>query len=190
MTYLDRSAYLKIVQFVTLTRIACAAIFVSVALDKQYHRLAIALYVLALITDVLDGRLARKLNVTTEFGAAFDGVADKYVTIASTLFLAALGLPLIACCMILLRDVVIQGLRGLSVDGATIFRPLRLLGWISGAPIRLLTLILLLSPGLLWKYCFALSLGTWAVAASSTLTLAYSIRKDWDKFSRLLKIES
>ena len=52
---------------------------------------ATIVFVIAAITDWLDGYLARKLNQTSTFGAFFDPVADKLIIIASLLILIDLG---------------------------------------------------------------------------------------------------
>jgi phosphatidylglycerophosphate synthase len=43
---------------------------------QKYDILSISLFVIISITDVLDGKIARKLNVTTTFGGYYDAVAD------------------------------------------------------------------------------------------------------------------
>jgi phosphatidylglycerophosphate synthase len=177
---------LKLVQLVTLTRIAGAVVFAAVAITDAYHRIALIVYLCTLATDLLDGRLARMLGVTTELGAAFDGVADKYVAVAATLFLAALGLPLVACCLILLRDVVVQGLRTVHLEGLQLFAPNRRLGGISGLPIRVLTLYVLVNQATIKDHLSILSFGVWSVACASLLSLIYSIYRERLRISEIL----
>lgn len=56
---------------------------------RQAHALAMILFVLAAITDWLDGYLARKLNQSSPFGAFLDPVADKLMVAAALLLLLA-----------------------------------------------------------------------------------------------------
>lgn len=56
---------------------------------RHAHLLAMALFVLAAITDWLDGYLARKLNQLSRFGAFLDPVADKLMVAAALLLLVA-----------------------------------------------------------------------------------------------------
>jgi CDP-diacylglycerol---glycerol-3-phosphate 3-phosphatidyltransferase len=186
----SRTVCLKFVQVITLTRIGGAAFFVSIALTGDYRPVAIAVYIYTLASDILDGWVARKLKVASEFGGAFDGVADKYIGVASTLFLAAVGLPLVACCIILLRDVVIQGFRMVAVGGEILFPPSRLLGALSGLPVRALTLLILFNQGVLEGNRVLFVLGIWIVAASSFLSLAYSIYRERKNIARLLEIDT
>ena len=51
--------------------------FMTVFLVKQNYTVAISLYVLASITDVLDGYIARKYNMITKLGKILDPMADK-----------------------------------------------------------------------------------------------------------------
>lgn len=82
---------------------------------------ALVLFLAAALTDLLDGWLARRLRATTPLGAALDHAADKALTTAAGLALAAAWLPfdlLCALLVILTRDAVIGGLReGLAGGG-------------------------------------------------------------------------
>ena len=82
---------------------------------------AFVVFVLAALTDWLDGALARKLGATSVMGAALDHAADKALVTASLIALAATALPfdmVIAAALIVTRDVTVAGLReGLSLAG-------------------------------------------------------------------------
>lgn len=81
--------------------------------DFQYAHLAAAsVFGLASLTDWLDGYLARKLNLTSEFGAFFDPVADKLL-IAGVLIMLASVYPLIltATIIIIAREILVSALR-------------------------------------------------------------------------------
>ncbi|GAM96441.1 CDP-diacylglycerol--glycerol-3-phosphate 3-phosphatidyltransferase [alpha proteobacterium U9-1i] len=83
--------------------------------------LAAILFVIAALTDWLDGYLARKFDAVTPLGAALDHCADKVLVTCALLALAYAALPLhltAAAVLILGRDVLIAGLReGLSASG-------------------------------------------------------------------------
>jgi CDP-diacylglycerol--glycerol-3-phosphate 3-phosphatidyltransferase len=83
--------------------------------------IALVLFILAALTDALDGYLARKLNATSDLGAALDHAADKALTTCTLVALTATGIALdlvVATILILGRDVTIAGLReGLSLSG-------------------------------------------------------------------------
>ena len=82
---------------------------------------ALVIFLLAALTDWLDGAMARKLDATSVMGAALDHAADKALVTASLFALAATALPfdlVIAGALIVTRDVTVAGLReGLSLAG-------------------------------------------------------------------------
>lgn len=75
----------------------------------QFARYSVAaIGVIATITDILDGYLARKLNQITEFGKVIDPLADKVLIVFVVLNLFLLGeIPDYYFCMIIARDVLI-----------------------------------------------------------------------------------
>lgn len=78
------------------------------------YALCAILFVLAALTDWLDGWLARKLNAVTPLGAALDHSADKVLITCVLVALAYASLPLnlvAAAALILGRDVAVAGLR-------------------------------------------------------------------------------
>ena len=94
------------------------------------YALCLILFVLAAITDWLDGWAARKLDAVTPLGAALDHTADKVLIVCVLVALAysALPLALVAAAVIIVgRDVAMAGLReGLSQSGRSL--PVNLLG--------------------------------------------------------------
>lgn len=82
---------------------------------------ALVIFLLAALTDWLDGALARKLDATSVMGAALDHAADKALVTGSLIALAATALPFDLVCaaaIIVTRDVAVAGLReGLSLAG-------------------------------------------------------------------------
>ena len=101
----------------TLIRIFLAPLFVFLFLiDNAYARLsALIIFIIAALTDLVDGWLARKYNITTGFGKFMDPLADKILISAALIAFIALGyakswvvLPIIA------RDFFITGLRSLA----------------------------------------------------------------------------
>jgi len=102
--------------FITLLRILLIPVFVIVfylPIDGA-HIAAMWLYMLASITDWLDGYLARKHNLTTGFGAFLDPVADKLL-VAVALVLLVESYPTVwmtvPAAIIIGREIVISALR-------------------------------------------------------------------------------
>lgn len=100
---------------------AASELYIDRVLAGFVYALALIVFVLAAITDWLDGWLARKLDAVTPLGAALDHAADKVLIICVLVALAyaSLPLPLMAASVLILgRDVAVAGLReGLSAQG-------------------------------------------------------------------------
>lgn len=100
---------------------AAAETYADRLLAGFIYALCLILFVLAAITDWVDGWLARKLDAVTPLGAALDHTADKVLIVCVLVALAYAALPLglvAATVLILGRDVAIAGLReGLSQSG-------------------------------------------------------------------------
>ena len=103
---------------------AATELHVDPLLSGFIYALAFILFVLAALTDWLDGYLARKWNAVTPLGAALDHSADKVLITCVLVALAYAALPimLVAASVIILgRDIAVAGLReGISAQGKTL----------------------------------------------------------------------
>lgn len=100
----------------TLMRVILVPFFVATALiDFPYHYfVALAIFIIASVTDFFDGYLARKHNLVTNFGKFLDPLADKVLVVAALVCLhetlpAVVGaIPVI---IIVSREFMVSGLR-------------------------------------------------------------------------------
>ena len=75
------------------------------------------LFVLAMLSDILDGYFARKRKIISTFGQFFDPLADKLLFLVAMIFMAELGrLPAWMVCIFLAREVIVTALRGVAID--------------------------------------------------------------------------
>ncbi len=80
--------------------------------DQAKNIIATAVFIVAAITDWLDGYLARKLNQMSAFGAFLDPVADKLVVVGALIVLLKLGRVDMAVGLIIIgREIAISALR-------------------------------------------------------------------------------
>ena len=112
----------------TLLRIAIIPIFVGVfylpfpgsALHTPHSALLYAasgVFILAYVTDAFDGYLARRRNQVTDFGKLMDPMADKLLTTAALIMLAAYGMIHPAAVIIILsREFIISALRLVCIE--------------------------------------------------------------------------
>lgn len=74
-----------------------------------------AIFSFAMLTDWLDGRLARKNDEITNFGKLFDPIADKFMTSCAFIMLALLKItPFFVPIILILRDIIVDGSRNLA----------------------------------------------------------------------------
>jgi CDP-diacylglycerol--glycerol-3-phosphate 3-phosphatidyltransferase len=88
----------------------------------------VAVFIVAALTDWLDGYLARKLNLVTDLGKFLDPLVDKLLILIPLLILIDLHLvPAIGVCLILARELTIAGWRvgQTQISGANIWGKLK-----------------------------------------------------------------
>jgi CDP-diacylglycerol--glycerol-3-phosphate 3-phosphatidyltransferase len=96
--------------FITAGFVICLSVPVTGA-----RTLALLLFIAASITDYLDGEIARKHHLITDFGKLMDPVADKILTAAAFVCLIPFGLiPAWVVIVIIAREFLITGLRLLA----------------------------------------------------------------------------
>ncbi|TQF77991.1 CDP-diacylglycerol--glycerol-3-phosphate 3-phosphatidyltransferase [Elioraea sp. Yellowstone] len=101
----------------TLSRIAAIPLIVALVLLRwpAADLTACVVFTAAAVTDWLDGHLARRRRQTSELGRMLDPIADKLLVGAVLMLLAGLGrlsdIGLIAAVVIMLREILVSGLR-------------------------------------------------------------------------------
>src|SRR2546425_8523176 len=117
-----------LVQSISLSRLLAAILFASLAFQNVPLPLLLGLYLFAIVTDVIDGYLARKLKAATYFGKVLDLVGDKSLTIVSLLYAAARGISIAPLVLIATREVISIGMRMIIVEGTQLLPTSRILG--------------------------------------------------------------
>ncbi|MBR3248839.1 CDP-diacylglycerol--glycerol-3-phosphate 3-phosphatidyltransferase [Candidatus Saccharibacteria bacterium] len=118
------SAQLTGPTILTILRMLLSIIFVIFALlpDTWAKITALVIFVIASLTDLIDGKWARKQKIVTDLGAFLDPLADKMLVNLAFLVLVYLGVvPLWVFAVILIRDFAVDGLRMMAArTGITI----------------------------------------------------------------------
>ena len=103
----------------TVARVCMVPLFmVALMLNTEVSRVvATVIFALASFTDMLDGKIARKYNLITNFGKLMDPLADKILTAAAMVCLVELGdLAAWIVVIILFREYAITGLRSVAAS--------------------------------------------------------------------------
>ncbi len=98
----------------TLGRIILVPFFVAALLIPfPFHNIiALLLFIAASITDMLDGKIARKMNLITDFGKFADPLADKILVLSALLCFIQLGwCDCVAVIIVLFREFAVTSIR-------------------------------------------------------------------------------
>ena len=101
---------------ITVLRIILVPVFmVLLYLGQTYW--ALVVYIIACVSDFVDGKIARKYNQITDFGKFMDPLADKMLVLAAMCYFVEVGLiPGWVVAVVLLREFGVSGLRLLAVE--------------------------------------------------------------------------
>ncbi|MEG1010148.1 MAG: CDP-diacylglycerol--glycerol-3-phosphate 3-phosphatidyltransferase [Clostridia bacterium] len=106
----------------TILRIMLVPIFVillnfSFGDIKYLKYIALAIFIIATITDYIDGYISRKYNLVTQFGKIMDPVADKLLISSGFIMLTAVGIiPALVTVLIIFRDFFVNGMRMIAIN--------------------------------------------------------------------------
>ncbi len=90
--------------------------------DIPYGKwIALALFIIASLTDMLDGKIARKYNLITNFGKFMDPLADKLLVCSAMIALIEIGrIPAWVVIVIIAREFIISGFRLVASDAGIV----------------------------------------------------------------------
>ena len=110
----------------TLTRILLVPVFmifvslgqyITPSYNPRYYLIAGLIFAVASFTDFLDGHLARKWNMVTDFGKFMDPLADKMLVMAAMCYFVECGqMPGWCLAIVLLREFAVSGMRLVAVE--------------------------------------------------------------------------
>ena len=103
----------------TTFRVLCIPIFVVFMLIESIsynYYLAAIVFIVASITDLFDGKIARKYHLVTNFGKFMDPLADKMLVSAALICLTPKMIPSCVVIIIISRELFISGFRMLAAD--------------------------------------------------------------------------
>lgn len=107
----------------TLLRIILTPVFLGVLYwgfpGADYA--ALAIFIIASLTDLLDGKIARKYGLVTDFGKFADPLADKILVVSAMLWFVEQGrMPAWMLAVVITREFAVSGLRMIAVDNGRV----------------------------------------------------------------------
>ena len=111
---------------ITLVRVAMipaymVTMYLSGGVSGLWMILSLVIFMVASLTDFIDGHIARKYNQVSDFGKFLDPLADKLLTIACMCMMCEWGMmPAWALMIVLTREFAVTGLRLVAVQNGTV----------------------------------------------------------------------
>ena len=106
----------------TMLRILMIPVFIAVLVyskdrDIVYRYIALGIFIIASATDALDGYVARKYNMITDFGKLMDPLADKILVSSALIILIELGnISSWIVSIVIAREFIISGIRLIATE--------------------------------------------------------------------------
>jgi len=162
----------------SLTRMALIPVMVALMYPNNLvcNLLSAAVFGAAAFTDYLDGHIARKEGIVTDFGKFIDPVADKLLNLSAMIMLIHLGLmPAWMVIVILARELCVDGLRMVAVGNGQVIAAGQL-GKIKTVSQIALVLWLMLTRLSVSGNWFSLLLALWVVAITLWSGIDYFVK--------------
>lgn len=108
---------------ITISRILLIPVFIVLVLFENFYAqfAALLVFVLAAATDSVDGYVARKYDMVSDFGKFMDPLADKLLVAAALCALVGAGKTSVwVLFIIIVREFVVTGLRLIAVDNGVV----------------------------------------------------------------------
>lgn len=166
--------------------------------EEKFFLFLLTLFILASISDFLDGFIARKWNQESDIGKILDPIADKLLVIISLIILiiSFKDNPIIffSSILIIFREILISGLREITKSSGLILNVTKLSKWKTAAQLGSIILLFLnifyynnsydefIFP--LWIYTFSYFIGNLLILIASLLSIlsAYRYAKETINF--------
>jgi len=177
---------IALVQAVSILRLAAAILFAALAFQEIEPLILVSIYCFAATTDIIDGSLARRLNVSSQTGLIIDLISDKSLTVVSVLYAAARGIDFLPLALIAVRELVILGFRAIQLNGKHILSTSKLFGGVMALMIWSNTVVLIV----LHKnsqYEYIIGLMYWICAMTFIINLAHRLFNAKEKIVETLK---
>ncbi len=115
----QRSAVINLPNTITMLRVGILPVLFFLLFDPdRFWSLVIAiLFIMAALTDLLDGYVARKYDIVTNMGKFLDPIADKVIVNTAMILMIPIGrIPAWIVSLIIIRDFIVDGIRTIATS--------------------------------------------------------------------------
>ena len=175
---------------ITVSRLFLTAGFILFVTKESTwgYFVALILFIIAAISDFVDGWLARKMNQVTPLGKLLDPLADKILVCSAFIVLSAEGLcPVWVTTLIMGREFLVTGLRQIAIEAGQVIAADRLGKWKTAfqltyliAGMIKLTLDKMESVEPPLSYLHNLTNGAWLLPISLVLAVGLTVISGWN----------
>ena len=163
----------------SIARVLCIPVIVALLYfiqDETCRMIAGFLFIIASLTDLLDGHIARKYNLVTDFGKFIDPVADKLLVLTTLVMLVrSRYMEAWVLIVILCRELAVDGLRMVAVGQGKVIAAGPLGKWKTTFQMITIVCIILLNQG-----CFSV----WYTFALTVVSVVLTLLSGVDYFVR------
>lgn len=111
----DKQKIMNLPNKLTVARVIAVPFFIA-AFILEYYLVAFVIFAAASLTDMLDGQIARKYNLITNFGKIMDPLADKILVYSAFCLMIGHLIPAWMFIIILSREFVVSGMRTVAAS--------------------------------------------------------------------------
>lgn len=187
----SQTPHVNLPNAITFSRLILTAVFVAgTAMESALgHGIALVSFVIAAISDFVDGWLARRLGLVTPMGKLMDPLADKVLVGAAFIYLSTEGLaPVWVTVLIIAREFMVTGLRQIAMEAGQVMAADRLGKWKTGMQLTFCITCLLwfvVGPmkearGVVWVLRYVSDPESWLTPVSLWAALVLTVVSGWN----------
>ena len=123
LLFISHIARVNLPNAITFSRLVMTAAFVGAVSQSSLtgYGAGLVLFILAAVSDFVDGYLARKMGLVTPLGKLMDPLADKILVSAAFVFFTEKGLcPVWVTALIIGREFLVTGLRQIAIEAGQV----------------------------------------------------------------------
>lgn len=145
--------------------------------------IALAIFVIASLTDLIDGKIARKYNLVTNFGKFMDPLADKLLVCSAMICLVEMGrIPAWIVIIIISREFIISGFRLVASDKGVVIAANYWGKFKTTFQMLMVCLMIannsMIPSGIQWQYGILTDIVMWIALALTVISLADYVWKN------------